>query len=47
MATYPGTDEARIAKDRLAAHYFRGGHSFPADARERAYSWFDRWLKPA
>jgi dienelactone hydrolase len=33
------------APDRLATHYFRGGHSFPAAARERAYAWLDRWLK--
>jgi len=31
--------------ERLAAHYFRGGHGFPTDVRGRAYAWLDRWLK--
>jgi hypothetical protein len=30
--------------EKLAAHYFRGGHGFPTEVRERAYAWLDRWL---
>ncbi len=31
--------------ERLATHYFRGGHGFPHEVRELAYAWLDRWLK--
>jgi dienelactone hydrolase len=30
--------------DRLGSYFFRGGHSFPPEASERAYAWLDRWL---
>jgi hypothetical protein len=33
------------AKEKLAAVYPDCGHDFPADARQVAYAWFDRWLK--
>jgi dienelactone hydrolase len=33
------------AADRLAAYYPRAGHSFPADARAKAYEFLDRHLK--
>lgn len=33
------------ADDRLAADYPAGGHDFPPASRERAYAWFDKWLK--
>jgi dienelactone hydrolase len=33
------------ANDRLSGHFFREGHSFPAEAARKAYEWLDRWLK--
>jgi len=35
------------AEDRLGSYFFRGGHSFPPEATERAYGWLDRWLTPS
>ena len=32
------------AGDRLAVDYPECGHSFPAESRESAYAWLDRWL---
>jgi dienelactone hydrolase len=31
--------------DRFEAHFFRGGHSFPDEAQQKAFGWLDRWLK--
>jgi hypothetical protein len=31
--------------EKLDAHFFRGGHSFPDEARGKAFAWLDRWLK--
>ncbi len=31
--------------EKLEAHFFRGGHSFPDEAQQRAFAWLDRWLK--
>jgi predicted dienelactone hydrolase len=33
------------AADRLSALYPDAGHTFPLEARQAAYAWFDRWLK--
>jgi len=33
--------------ERLSALYPDGAHDWPADARETAYQWLDRWLMPA
>jgi dienelactone hydrolase len=33
------------ARGRVAAHYFRGGHSFPPEVATRAYGWLERWLR--
>jgi dienelactone hydrolase len=30
---------------RIAARYFDGGHAFPLDAQEQAFTWLDHWLK--
>jgi dienelactone hydrolase len=35
------------AADRLAASYPDCEHDFPPAERERAYAWFDRWLRDA
>ncbi len=35
------------AEDRLGSYFFRGGHSFPPEAAQRAYGWLDRWLAPS
>ena len=35
------------AADRLAASYPDCEHDFPPVERERAYAWFDRWLRDA
>ena len=29
----------------LDSYFFKGGHSFPTEASNRAYEWLDRWLK--
>lgn len=34
------------AANRIEGHFFKGGHSFPAEVSKRAYDWLDRWLKP-
>jgi len=34
------------ARDRLRLEVFPTGHGFTTSAREAAYAWFDRWLKP-
>jgi acetyl esterase/lipase len=34
------------AREKLAANYPDCKHDFPAEAREVAYGWLDRWLKP-
>jgi hypothetical protein len=36
----------RQDRPHSAEFRFPGGHGFPAHAREVAYVWFDRWLKP-
>ena len=33
------------ANEKLGSHFFRGGHSFPADVSMRCYEWLDRWLR--
>ena len=33
------------AQESLGSYFFRGGHSFPPEASDRAYQWLDRWLK--
>jgi hypothetical protein len=33
------------AEGRIGSYYFSGGHNFPPEASERAYDWFDRWLR--
>ncbi len=33
------------ARERLEMHYFRGGHGFPPEIEERAFSFIDRWLR--
>jgi len=35
------------ARERLMRYEFDGGHCFPASAREAAYAWLERWLRPA
>jgi hypothetical protein len=35
------------AADRLAASYPDCEHDFPPAERQRAYAWFDRWLRDA
>lgn len=35
------------AEDNLAFAPIDGGHAFSDAMRERAYAWFDRWLRPA
>jgi dienelactone hydrolase len=32
------------APEKLHAHFFQGGHSFPQDAQNQAFAWIDRWL---
>jgi dienelactone hydrolase len=34
------------AEEKLSAIYPNAGHDFPDDARDAAYRFFDRWLKP-
>ncbi|MGI8904960.1 MAG: alpha/beta hydrolase [Candidatus Sumerlaeaceae bacterium] len=34
------------AGDKLETYFFDGPHDFPPDAKERAYAFLDRWLKP-
>jgi hypothetical protein len=31
---------------RFASYYFRGGHSYPPEAEQRANAFIDRWLRP-
>jgi hypothetical protein len=33
------------SREKLSAHFFRGGHRFPAEAQQKAFAWLDRWLK--
>lgn len=33
------------AEERIEFYLFENGHSFPPEAREKAYAWLDRWLK--
>jgi dienelactone hydrolase len=33
------------SREKLDAHFFRGGHSFPDEAQGKAFTWLDRWLK--
>jgi dienelactone hydrolase len=33
------------AAEKLATDYPDAGHTFPKESREKAYAWFDRWLK--
>ncbi|MDQ4122058.1 MAG: S9 family peptidase, partial [Acidobacteriota bacterium] len=33
------------AKEKLSSFFFSGGHNFPAEASENAYSWLERQLK--
>lgn len=33
------------AEDKLEFYLFEDGHTFPSEAREKAYAWLDRWLK--
>ena len=35
------------AEKNLAHDYPDTSHTFPPSSREKAYAWFDRWLKPA
>lgn len=37
--------ELHKANDRLSFDFPDAGHTFPAESRERAYTWLDRWLK--
>lgn len=32
-------------REKLDAHFFSGGHSFPDEAQGKAFAWLDRWLK--
>jgi hypothetical protein len=32
------------AANRIEGHFFKGGHSFPAEVSKRAYDWLARWL---
>jgi dienelactone hydrolase len=32
-------------REKLEGHFFRGGHSFPDEAQQKAFAWLDRWLK--
>jgi dienelactone hydrolase len=34
------------AQKRVSAHFFKGGHNFPADVSAIAYDWLDRQLRP-
>jgi len=33
------------ARDGLSSYFFSGGHTFPAEASNNAYTWLERWLK--
>ena len=33
------------ARDGLSSYFFSGGHIFPAEASNNAYTWLERWLK--
>ena len=33
------------SREKLEGHFFRGGHSFPDEAQQKAFAWLDRWLK--
>ena len=32
-------------REKCEAHFFRGGHTFPQEARAKAFALLDRWLK--
>lgn len=33
------------AEEKLAFDFPEAGHTFPPASREKAYAWFDRWLR--